>query len=124
MLFALGAVVLISLAAMGVGAFRIGERAVGPREWLRVAGPLFFATGCLMAAVAYDFRTAKRWSRRVVMGLWGIVAGYGLVAGLLGMVPRATMWRAVIEAAILGAVSAWYFYLKPNVVEYFRQMQE
>ncbi len=123
-LFALGAVVLISLPAAGVGTFRIGDRAAMPQEWLRVAAPLFFATGCLMASVAYGFRTAKPWSRRVVMVLWAVVAGYGLAAGLLGIVPRAIMWRAVIEAAIFGGICAWYFYVKPNVVAYFRQIQE
>ena len=37
---------------------------------------------------------------------------------------RAIMWRAIINASVFGGASAWYFYFKPNVAAYFRELRE
>jgi len=34
------------------------------------------------------------------------------------------MWRAIINGTVFGGASVWYFYLKPNVVAYFRALKD
>ena len=34
------------------------------------------------------------------------------------------MWRAIINASVFGAASVWYFYFKPNVAAYFRELRD
>lgn len=121
-LFAASTLIMLSLAAFGIGRFVIGDQAVERGVWFRAAGPLLLLTGCLMAGIAYGFRTEKAWSRHLVMTLWIVVALYalfGLLGGLPADVPRQLMWRALIEAFVFGSIAAWYFYAKRNVVEYF-----
>ncbi len=118
-LFAVGAVTLILLAPFGIGLFEIDGQPVSANEWLRVSAPLFLMAGGLMTGVAYGFRTQQTWSRHLVMALWLLVGLYGLMAGMTGAVPASVMWRAIIQAIVLGSVAAWYFYAKRNVVEYF-----
>jgi len=33
------------------------------------------------------------------------------------------MSRAIINASVFGGASAWYFYFKPNVAAYFRELR-
>ena len=122
-LFPIGAVILLALAALGIGSFRIGNRPVAPGEWLRLAGPLFVVTGALMAAVAYACWKEKPWSRHLALAHWAVVGLYALLLGLSGQLPRYLMWRALIETGVLGAFALWYFYAKRNVVEYFRALR-
>ncbi|MEP7199740.1 MAG: hypothetical protein ABI874_07990 [Chloroflexota bacterium] len=118
-LFALGAATLILLAQFGIGLFEIDGQPVSANEWLRVSAPLFLIAGGLMAGIAYGFCTRKTWARRLVMALWFAVGSYGLLTGVTGAVPISVMWRAIIQAIVLGSVASWYFYRKRNVVEYF-----
>jgi hypothetical protein len=32
------------------------------------------------------------------------------------------MWRAIVNASLFGCVAGWYFYFKPNVAGYFREL--
>ncbi|MBA2339643.1 MAG: hypothetical protein H0V88_04565 [Pyrinomonadaceae bacterium] len=121
--FAIGAIVLLSLAASGlVRPLWIGNQVVETKVWLRIAGPLFLLTSVLMAGIAYGFRTRKAWSRHLVMIMWAAIGLYGLILGAAGDVPRELAWRALIESVVFGSVAAWYFYVKTNVVEYFRAL--
>jgi hypothetical protein len=56
------------------------------------------------------------------MAMWAVVALYGLGIGVAGMIARGLMLRAVLEALVFGTASAWYFYGKRNVVEYFNSL--
>jgi len=42
--------------------------------------------------------------------------------GGLNVIHRAIMWRAIINGTVFGCASAWYFYFKPNVAAYFRDL--
>ncbi len=120
--FAVGSAAVLGLAAVGIGAYGIAGRPVATGEWLRLAGPLFVVCGGLMAGIAYGFRARKRWSRHLAMAFWTAFGLYALAMGVTGRVPSALMWRALIEAVGLGAIAAWYFYRKPEVVDYFRRL--
>jgi hypothetical protein len=37
---------------------------------------------------------------------------------------HAITWRPIINASIFGGASVRYFYFKPNVVAYFRELKE
>jgi hypothetical protein len=36
---------------------------------------------------------------------------------------HAIIWRAIINGTLFGGASVWYFYFKPNVATYFREMK-
>ena len=77
-----------------------------------------------MGIIACGFHKEKSWSRHIVILLWasiGFFALFGLAFGIDG-VPRFLLWRACVESAIFGGITAWCFYMKSNVVEYFRTL--
>jgi hypothetical protein len=51
-----------------------------------------------------------------------LILVYATALGALNVLRHTIMWRAIINASLSGCVSAWYFYYKPNVAEYFRQL--
>jgi len=53
-----------------------------------------------------------------------LIGLYASVLGALNSIHHSIMWRAIINASVFGAASAWYFYLKPNVAAYFRELQK
>ena len=98
-----------------------GER-VTRTEWLHIAAPLVAATGILMALICYALASRKRWSRNLVIAMFTLIIVYASILGALNLIHHTMMWRAIIDAAIFGGLSAWYFYFKPNVAEYFREL--
>ena len=100
-----------------------GER-VTRTEWLHIAAPLVGATGILMALICYALASRKRWSRHLVIAMFTLIIVYASILGALNLIHHTMMWRAIINAAIFGGLSAWYFYFKPNVAEYFRERKD
>jgi hypothetical protein len=100
-----------------------GER-VTRAEWLHIAAPLVAVIGILMAFIAYGFATQKPWSRHVVITIFALIVVYASILGTLNVIHHAIMWRAIINASVFGAASVWYFYFKPNVAAYFRELSD
>jgi hypothetical protein len=112
----------ILLVYSGIGPTLMGGEHVTRTEWLRIAAPLVAVIGILMALISYGFATQKPWSRHLVMTIFILIAVYAIVTGALSLILPIIMWRAIVNATVFGCVSAWYFYFKPNVAEYFRQL--
>jgi hypothetical protein len=101
----------ILLVLLKIGPVVMGGERVTRTEWLHIAAPLVAAIGILMAMLCYALASRKLWSRHLVIAMFTLIIVYASM-----------MWRAIIDAAIFGGLSAWYFYFKPNVAEYFRQL--
>ena len=99
-----------------------GER-VTRAEWLHIAAPLVAVIGILMACISYGFATEKAWSRHVVIAMFGLIVVYATILGALNLIRHAIMRRAIINGSLFGGASVWYFYFKPNVATYFREMK-
>jgi len=107
------------LTAAEVLPYKIAGYTVSHDAWWRVS-PVFLVVSGLAAAIAFAIRTARPWSRHVVILLWASIAIASLASARSGDIPRAVLWRALVEPAVLTLLCGWYFYGKPNVVEYFR----
>jgi len=112
----------ILLAILDIGPHIMGGEPVTRTEWLHIAAPLVAVIGVLMAFIAYGFATEKLWSRHVVIAMFGLIIIYATILGALNLIHHAIMWRAIINASVFGAASIWYFYFKPNVAAYFREL--
>jgi len=86
---------------------------------LHIAAPLVAVIGCLMAWIAYGLAARKAWSRHLVMAIFVLIIVYASTLGALNVLRYTIMWRAIVNASLFGCASAWYFYFKPNVAEYF-----
>jgi amino acid permease len=117
-----GMFVSIALAVLDIGPHLMGGEKVTRSEWLRVAAPLVAVIGCLMASLAYGLAKRKAWSRHVVVAIFVLIIVYASTLGALNVLRHSIMWRAIVDASLSGCVSAWYFYFKPNVAEYFRKL--
>ena len=114
----------ILLAVCNIGPHIMGGERVTRTEWLHIAAPLVAVIGILMAFIAYGFATRKHWSRHVVIAIFVLIVLYASVLGALTLIHRAIMWRALINGVLFGGASIWYFYLKPNVVAYYRALSD
>jgi hypothetical protein len=112
----------ILLAVLEIGPHIMGGEHVTRTEWLHIAAPLVAVIGILMAFSAYGFARQKRWSRHLVIAMFALIVFYASVLGALNLVHHAIMWRAIINGTLFGGASVWYFYFKPNVVAYFREL--
>ena len=112
----------ILLVLLKIGPVVMGGERVTRTEWLHIAAPLVAATGILMALICYALASGKRWSRHLVIAMFTLIIVYASILGALNLIHHTMMWRAIIDAAISGGLAAWYFYFKPNVAEYFRQL--
>ena len=117
-----GMFVSIALAVVDIGPHLMGGEKVTRSEWLHIAAPLVAVIGCLMGLSAYGLATRKAWSRHVVMAIFGSIIVYASALGALNVLRHTIMWRAIVNASLFGCASAWYFYFKPNVAEYFRKL--
>jgi hypothetical protein len=115
--FALGAAFL--LTAAGLLPYTIAGQTVSREAWWRIS-PILPVVSAFAAATAYGIRKRRPWVRRLVLILWATLAAAALVSGLRGDIPRFVVLRALIEPAVLTVLCGWYFYFKPNVVDYFR----
>jgi hypothetical protein len=118
-----GMFVSIALAILDIGPHLIGGEEVTRLEWLHMAAPLVAVIGCLMASIAYGFAARKAWSRHLVMAIFVLIIVYASALGSLNVLRHTIMWRAIINASLFGCASAWYFYFKRNVAEYFRELE-
>jgi len=100
-----------------------GER-VSRGEWLHFAAPLVAVIGAMMALIAYGFAARRPWSRHLVITIFILIIIYASILGALNLIHHAIMWRAIINGTVFGCVSAWYFYFKPNVAAYFRELKK
>ena len=112
----------ILLAILDIGPYIMGGERVTRTEWLHIAAPLVAVIGILVAFIAYGFAGQKPWSRHVVIAIFVLIVVYASILGALNLIHHAIMWRAIINASVFGGASAWYFYFKPNVAAYFREL--
>lgn len=119
-----GMFVSIALAILDIGPHLMGGEKVTRSEWLQIAAPLVAVIGCLMASIAYGLAARKAWSRHLVITIFLLIVVYASALGALNVLRHTIMWRAIIDASLFGCASAWYFYFKPNVAEYFRELQQ
>ena len=112
----------IFLAILDIGPHIMGGERVTREEWLHIAAPLVAVIGILMACISYGFATQKAWSRHVVITMFALIVVYASILGALNLIHRAIMWRAIINGTLFGGASVWYFYSKPSVAEYFREL--
>lgn len=113
----------ILLVLLNIAPPSMGGEQVTRIEWLRIAAPLVAAMGVLMALVCYALASRKSWSRHVAIAMFALIIVYATILGTLSMIRHSIMWRALINATVFGCLSCWYFYLKPNVVQYFRTLK-
>jgi hypothetical protein len=123
-LASVGMYLSILLAICDIGPHIMGGERITREEWLRVAAPLVAVIGILMAFIAYGFASQNHWSRHLVIAMFGLIIVYASILGALNIIHHAIMWRAIINGAVFGGVSTWYFYLKPNVAAYFRELTQ
>jgi len=121
-LAAAGMYLSILLAVLDIGPHIMGGERVTRTEWLHIAAPLVGVIGILMAFIAYGFAERKRWSRHLVISMFALIILYASILGTLNLIHHAMMWRAIINGTLFGGASVWYFYLKPNVAAYFREL--
>ncbi|HEV8608759.1 MAG TPA: hypothetical protein VGS98_01635 [Thermoanaerobaculia bacterium] len=107
------------LTAAGLLPYMIAGQTVAREAWWRIS-PILPVVSVFAAAIAFGIRRRKPWVRHLVMLLCTTLALAAVVSGLRGDIPPSTVVRALIEPAVLMALCGWYFYAKPNVVEYFR----
>ena len=113
----------IVLAILDIGPHIMGGERVTREEWLHIAAPLVAVLGVLMACSSYGFATEKAWSRHAVIAMFGLIVVYATILGALNLIRHAIMWRAIINGSLFGGASVWFFYFKPNVVAYFRELK-
>jgi hypothetical protein len=113
----------ILLVLLKLGPAVMGGERVTRTEWLHIAAPLVAAIGILMALICYSLASGKPWSRHVVIAMFTLIIVYASILGALNLIHRAIMWRAIINGTLFGSASVWYFYFKPNVVAYFRELR-
>jgi hypothetical protein len=121
-LASIGMFVSILLAVLDIGPHLMGGERVTRSEWLHIAAPLVATMGCLMAFTAFGLGARKPWSRHLVIMIFALIFVYAATLGVLNILRHTIMWRALIDASVFGCVAAWYFYVKPNVVAYFRSL--
>jgi hypothetical protein len=114
----------ILLAIDDIGPQIMGGERVTRSEWLYIAAPLVAVIGVLMALIAFGFAAQKHWSRHLVIAMFSLIIVYGSILGALNLIHHAVMWRAIINASVFGAASVWYFYFKPKVAGYFRELRD
>jgi hypothetical protein len=118
----MGMFLSILLAILNIGPHIMGGERVSRSEWLHIAAPLVASIACLMALIAYALRAGKTWSRHAVMAVFTLIILYASLLGALNVLRHTIMWRAIVNASFFGSVAVWYFYLKPNVAGYFREL--
>jgi hypothetical protein len=118
----IGMYLSIFLAIYDIGPHIMGGEHVTRTEWLHIAAPLVAVIGVLMACIAYGFAAQKHWSRHLVIAVFVLIVVYASILGGLNLIHQAIMWRAIINGTLFGGASVWYFYFKPNVAAYFREL--
>ncbi|HEY4270953.1 MAG TPA: hypothetical protein VGM65_03035 [Candidatus Udaeobacter sp.] len=119
---AMGMFLSILLAILDVGPHLMGGEKVTRSEWLHIAAPLVAVMGGLMTLIAYGLGARKPWSRHFVLAIFVLIIVYASALGAVNVLRHSIMWRAILNASLSGSVAGWYFYFKPNVAAYFREL--
>jgi hypothetical protein len=117
-----GMFVSIALAILDIGPRLMADEKVTRSEWLRIAAPLVAVIGCLMASIAYGLAARKPWSRHLAIAVFALIILYASTLGAANVLRHTIMWRAIVNASLFGCASAWYFYFKRNIADYFREL--
>lgn len=121
-LASMGMFLSILLAILDVGPHLMGGERVTRSEWLHIAAPLVAVIGCLTALIAHGLGAGRLWSRHLVMMIFILIIAYASALGAMNVLRHTIAWRAIVNASVFGCVAAWYFYVKPNVGTYFREL--
>jgi hypothetical protein len=103
--------------------YAVGGHPVPRAIWLRVAGPPIGVTALAALALAVGLARGRRWARHCAPVLFASVAVLSAAAWRAGRIPSDVVVKALIECGVLGLASAWYFYRKKSVVQYFRAVR-
>ena len=122
MMLSIALAVAFALPAAGLLPYTIAGHPVSRDAWWRVS-PLLLVVSGLAASIAWGIRNRRAWSRHLVMAVWTTIAIGTLASGVRRDLPRAVLVRALVQPALLAALTGWYFYRKRNVVEYFRALE-
>ena len=119
-LYAIGSLAGIVAAIFGLSEhYMIGGIHVTRQRWLTVAAPLVAMVAVLMTLSAVGLWRHRMWARTTFMCVWPLIAIYGVVCGLVQAVSWTLAIRAVINAAVVGLISAWLFFWYRASVSYF-----
>ncbi len=112
----------IVLVGAGIGPTIMGGEHVTRAQWLHVAAPLVAVIGILTLLIAWGLARKRRWSRHLVVAIFALIACYAIGMRATNNIPQEMMWRALLNVVAFGCASTWYFFFKPNVAAYFRQL--
>lgn len=119
-------VVLLALVAMiglDTGSFEFNGEPVSREEFAQKLPLMAAALGTpaiYLGAVALGIWRGRAWVRPAVLVFWLLVSVGLVLQGVLGMVD---LVLAVASSIAYITFVAWYFYFKPNVVNYYRSLQ-
>lgn len=121
------AYVLMALTLPFSSSYSIDGHPATRSEFLHAMWPLFVAFPpilLLFGAIAYALWRERPWSRRLMLGFWGVnvLAGVGIALSPLGQESGA--WASVSAYSVILVVAWWYLYRKPGVVAYYRLLEE
>ncbi|MCZ6550857.1 MAG: tetratricopeptide repeat protein [Candidatus Methylomirabilales bacterium] len=90
------------------------------REYFGSLAILGIFWGGMLLAIAYGFWKEKPWSRHLVIGYW-LIAYLSVLVRLwmYGDTLQPILMAEFVPHTIFLAIATWYFYLKPNVVDYY-----
>ncbi|MFN8178291.1 MAG: hypothetical protein U0167_10190 [bacterium] len=99
--------------------YAVGGHPTPRTIWLHVAGPPIGVAALAALALAVGLARERRWARHCTPVLFASVAVLSAAAWRAGRIPSDVLAKALIECGVLGLASAWYFYRKKSVAEYF-----
>jgi hypothetical protein len=110
-LYAIGAAIGIIAVLLDLGRFfggyTIGGMTVNRGTWLRIAAPLVAMVAFLMGATAFALKHGRQSARITFMLIWPLIILYGVACAIISAVPWTLALGALIDATLVGAISAW-----------------
>ena len=92
--------------------YYINDQQVTQEYFASHALPPIIIAGGMLLAIWYGFWRERPWSRHLVMVFWLLPLVF-----LIAVYPDGFV---IVELMIHVAIAGWYFYLKRNVVDYYR----
>jgi len=115
------ALLILAIAVLGSGPYRVHGVEVSKGEFLTSAGFLWMPIMTLYCAVvAYLVFTERSSARPAMLVPWiaGVIA-YPFIPD----VDAGSRLIGIIWCVVVGGIAAWYLYRKPNVVAYFERLE-
>jgi hypothetical protein len=103
--------------------YSVGGYPVSRDEWLRLAAPIFATSAAWFGAAAVGLWTRRPWARFPIIAAFGTVCGFGLAGLAIGSFPRDLALRAIVQAAVMGALSDVYLY-HTSAARYFDALRQ